>query len=55
MGPHRRLHFHKDYDSVEDARQASAVSGMHGYHIEDLMTREVVESGLIGDLVDQVS
>jgi len=50
MGPHGRLHFHKDYDSVKDARQASAVSGMHGYQIEDLITRDVVEKGLVGDL-----
>jgi len=49
-GPHGRLHFHDDFDSVEEARQAAAASGMHGYQIEDLRTREVVEKGLIGDL-----
>jgi len=50
MGPHGRLHFHADYDKVEDARQAAAASKMHGYQIEDLQTREVVKKGLVGDL-----
>lgn len=49
-GPHGRLHFHNDYDSVEEARQAAAASGMHGYQIEDLQTREVVEKGIVDDL-----
>ena len=50
-GPHGRLHFHNDYDTVEEARQAAAASRMHGYQIEDLQTRDVVEKGLVGDLV----
>jgi len=49
-GPHGRLHFHNDYDTVEEARKAAAVSDMHGYQIEDLQTREVVEKGLVGDI-----
>ena len=49
-GPHGRLHFHNDFDTVEDARQVAAASGMHGYQIEDLVGREVVEKGLVGDL-----
>jgi hypothetical protein len=32
-GPHGRLHFHADYDTVEEAHQAAAASGMHGYQI----------------------
>ena len=50
MGPHGRLNFHKDYDTVEEARQAAAASKMHGYQIEDLVGRGVVEMGLVGDL-----
>ncbi|MBC8552654.1 MAG: hypothetical protein H8D23_23745 [Candidatus Brocadiales bacterium] len=50
MCPHGRLHFHKDYDTLEEARQAVVASlPMHGYQIEDLMTREV-EKGLVGEL-----
>ena len=49
MGSHGRLHFHQDYDTVEEARQAAAASSMHGYQIEDFQTREVVEKGLVGD------
>ena len=49
-GPHGRLHFHKDYDTVEEARQAAATSGMQGYQIEDLQTRKVIEKGLVGDI-----
>ncbi|MBC8509324.1 MAG: hypothetical protein H8D34_31115 [Chloroflexi bacterium] len=52
IGPHGRLHFHKDYDTVEEARQAAAVSDMHGYQIEDLKTRKVVEKGLVRDLAE---
>ena len=51
MGPHGRLHFHADFDTVEEARQAAAASGMHGYQIEDLVGREVVERGLVRELV----
>jgi hypothetical protein len=51
MGPYGRPHFHADYDTVEDARQAAAASGMHGYQIEDLQNRDVVEMGLVGDLI----
>lgn len=50
MGPHGRLHFHKDFIGIEDARQAAAASGMHGYQIEDLQTRDVVEKRIVGDL-----
>ena len=50
MGPHGRLHFHEDFIGIEEARQAAAASGMHGYQIEDLQTREVVEKGEVGDL-----
>lgn len=49
-GPHGRLHFHSDHVTLEEARQAAAVSSMHGYQIEDLQTREVVERGLVGEL-----
>ena len=49
-GPYGRLHFHDDFDSVEEARQVATASSMHGYQIEDLSTREIVEKGLIGDL-----
>ena len=52
IGPHGRLHFHKDYDTVEEARQAAAVSDMHGYQIEDLKTRKVTEKGVVGNLTD---
>ena len=53
MGPHGRLHFYKDYDNVEAARQAAAASKMHGYQIEDIQTRDVVEKGLVGDLASK--
>ena len=53
MGPHGWLHFQADYDTLEDARQAAAVSIMHGYHIEDSNTRKVVENGLVGDLASK--
>jgi len=53
MGPHGRLHFHKDYDTVEEALQTAATSGMHGYQIEDLQIREVVENGLVKDLASR--
>ena len=49
-GPHGRLHFHADYDSVEEARQAAATSGMHSYLIEDLNTRDVIEKGEVENL-----
>ena len=52
IGPHGRLHFHADYDSVEEARQAAAASDMHSYQIEDLKTRKVSEKGLVGNLTD---
>jgi len=50
-GPHGRLHFYADYDTVEEALQAAAESGMHAFQIEDLQTREVVEKGLVRDLI----
>jgi len=53
MGPHGRLHFHADFDNVDEARQAASVSGMHGYQIEDLQAREVIEKGLVGDLASK--
>ena len=53
MGPHGRLHFQSDFDTVEAARQAVAASGMHGYQIEDLQTRKVVEKGLVGKLASE--
>jgi len=53
MGPHGRLHFHADNDTVEEARQAAAGSDMHGYQIEDLITREVVEKGLVSDIAPE--
>ena len=46
-GPHGRLHFHNDYDTVKEARQSAAASGMHSYQIEDLNTREVIEKGVV--------
>ena len=52
-GPHGRLHFHADFDTVEEARLAAAASKMYGYHIEDLVGREVVEKGLVGDLISK--
>ena len=52
-GPHGRLHFRADYDTVEDARQAAATSEMHGYQIEDFQTREIVEKGLVGDIASK--
>jgi len=50
-GPYGRLHFHNDYDTIEEARQSTAASGLHSYQIEDLQTREIVEKGLVGDLL----
>jgi len=53
MGPHGRLHFYKDFIGIEEARQAAAASKMHGYQIEDLQTREVVEKGVVGELASE--
>lgn len=50
-GPHGRLHFNADYDTVNEARQAAKVSGIHGYQIEGSQTREVVEKGLVRDII----
>jgi len=49
-GPRGKLHYHSDCETVEKARQAAAVSDMHGYQIEDSMMGTIVEKGLVRDL-----
>ncbi len=52
-GPYGRLNYQADFDTVEEARRAAAVSGMHGYQIEDIRTGKVVEKGLVEELANE--
>jgi hypothetical protein len=38
---------------VEEARQAAAASDMHGYQVEDLMTRKVLEKGYMSNIAQE--